>query len=214
MSIMSFFKTLFGMAKSDVASKVEQQQTATDRILVDSIKVIDPFVFDLVDPGSVITLKKNANFRLEIRRFTQFGKGNKRWHKATMNVHFDAGFKTNGTSAPNAFNLQVPSYIAMNEKNADIYNAAAFIHDGLYACQGVIEEEGVPNSKNTKRRYTLSRKECDNILSEIWRKSKFVDSITAKIGELGVNLFAGGPDHWNNDDLGCKSAFSVKIKYK
>ena len=213
MGFWHFLKSLAGLAKSDIEKKVEQQQTMSDRIVVDAVEVVEPFDFPPVDSGSIITLEKPAHFRLKMKRFTQLGSGNKRWYDAIMDVRFDKGFKTNGTSAPKIFNLQVPAYIAMTEKNANIYNAAAFIHDGLYACKGEIEEEGVPNAKNSRRRYTLSRIECDNILSEIWRKSDFVDSLTAKIGELGVNLFAGGEEHWDNDDLHCKTSFSAKIKY-
>ena len=84
---------------------------------------------------------------------------------------------------------------------------------GLYACHGEIAEKGIPNEKNDKRRHTLARRECDNLLSGIWRISDFVDDITAKIAEKGVNLFAGGPEHWDNDELRCKENFNVTIEY-
>ena len=98
-------------------------------------------------------------------------------------------------------------------ENDDIYNAAAFIHDGLYACKGEIQEKDVPKEKNESVRYTLARRECDNLLREIWIKSKFVDSLSAKIAEFGVNVVAKGPEHWDNDDLHCKEHFNVTIEY-
>lgn len=212
MSFGSFFKSLVNTIASALSSSVEESETRTNQIQVLDVKVDTPFDFDLVDAGDVITLKKNAKFRLDIKRFANID-SKKKWHKAQMTVNFEKGFKTNGTSSPKFVYLQLPAYIAGKDKNSNVYNAAAFIHDGLYACKGIIEEEGKSNSKNNKRRYTLTRKECDNILSEIWLQSKFVGEVTAKIAGGGTTIFAGGPEHWDNDEYKCKEHFSVKIKY-
>lgn len=211
MGFGSFFKSIVDSIASALSSSVEESETRTFQIQVLDVKVDTPFDFDPVDAGSVITLKKDAKFRLDIKRFANID-GKKKWHKAQLTVNFGKGFQTNGTSSPKLVYLQLPPYIARQDKNSNVYNAAAFIHDGLYACKGEIVEEGKSKGKN-KWRYTLTRKECDNILSEIWVQSKFVGEIAAKIIGAGTNVFASGPEHWDNDDLHCKAHFSVKIKY-
>ena len=229
MSLWSALKSVVNTIKSAVSSLVEKAETRNDEIEVKNVKVVKSFVFDVEildvpnddglkkvhkdDVKDIITLTEDAEFELDIRRFAQFGKEKKKWHDAKMYVKFDKGFTTNGTSAPKFFELQIPAYIAKEEENADIYNAAAFIHDGLYACKGEIQEVGKLNKENEKRRYTLTRKECDNLLYGIWKSSTYVSSLTAKVAEFGVRLAAGGPEHWDNDDLHCKDLISIKIKY-
>ena len=195
-------------------SKIKSFFSGSNEITVNDIQVIDRFQFDPVDEGDTITLKKDAHVQLEITRYADINKKGRKKHKAIMEIHFGTGFKTNGASVPKKFRREMPAYIAMDDKYAHIYNAAAFIHDGLYACKGIIEETGKNNSSNRKERYTLTRDECDDILRGIWRESRFVDRFKAAIGDLGVGLFAGGSEHWGNDDQKCSALFKVTIAYK
>jgi hypothetical protein len=229
MSLWGFIKSIGKTIKSAICSLIEDAETRNDKIKVKDVRVIKGLVFDdeslFVPDGDelknldkdqveyVICLTEDAAFEVDIERFTRFDSGKKKWHKARLYVTFKRGFKTNGTSAPKFFQTELPAYLPMVKGNADIYNLAAFVHDGLYACHGEIAEKGIPNEKNDKRRHTLARRECDNLLSGIWRISDFVDDITAKIAEKGVNLFAGGPEHWDNDELRCKENFNVTIEY-
>lgn len=229
MSFWGFIKSIGNTIKSAISSLVENAETKNDEIKVKDVRVVKGLVFDdelLFAPDDdglknldkdhveyVICLKEDAEFEVDIERFTRFDNGKKKWHKARLYVTFKSGFKTNGTSAPKFFQTELPAYLPMVQGNADVYNLASFVHDGLYACHGEIEEKGVPNEKSDKRRRTLTRRECDNILSGIWRISDFVDDITAKIAEKGVNLFAGGKEHWDNDELRCKENFNVTIEY-
>ena len=218
MGLFNFIKSVVESIKSAISKHVDEAETKTNCINVKNVSIVKPFDFDvaeIVTSGEIkkeITLKKDAHFQLDIERFANMN-NKKKWRKAKMDVFFEAGFKTNGASAPEFFKLQLPAYIDMDDDNAQKYNAAAFIHDGLYACKGVIEEEGIPNEQNDKNRYTLTRMECDNILSCVWVESKFVDPVTAKIAEKAVNVAAGGPEHWDNDDFRCKEHFSITIKY-
>ncbi len=211
MSFWGFIKSIGNTIKSAITSLVEEK---VNQIKVNKIEEVSRFVFDVNDDKEqpLITLKESAQFQLDIERYACIGKKWK-WRNAKLYVKFDKGFKTNGTSAPRVFHMNFPPYIDMNEENAGIYNAAAFIHDGLYACKGEIQEKDVPKEKNESVRYTLARRECDNLLREIWIKSKFVDSLSAKIAEFGVNVVAKGPEHWDNDDLHCKEHFNVTIEY-
>ena len=230
MSLWSALKSVVNTIKSAVSSLVEKAETRNDEIEVKDVKVVKGLVFDdetLFAPGDdglkdldkdrveyVICLKEDAEFEVDIERFTRFDNNDKKkWHKARLYVTFNKGFKTNGTSAPKFFQTELPAYLPMVKGNADVYNLASFVHDGLYACNGNIEEKGMSDKKSDKRRHTLTRRECDNILSGIWKKSGFVDGITAEFAEKGVNLFAGGPEHWDNDEYQCKDNFYVKIEY-
>jgi len=118
-----------------------------------------------------------------------------------MSVMFKKGFQTDGASAPDIFKCVVPHYKDGN----DLYNAAPFIHDGLYVWGG--EVQGLDEN--------LSREECDDFLREIWGLAGMKREIRG-IADKGIEFVAGSEDHWgpNSDDLQCKHLFVAKWQYR
>jgi len=193
----------------------EEAQTKTNQIWVKKIQ-IEPLIFDPVDPGKIITLKKDAKIQLEIERYADINKTKKKHHKAVLNIVLKKGFQTNGASTVEA-GLEdfIPASISGQEDEYDkhIFNAAPFIHDGLYGLKGEIKVENESSNPNNKTRYTLTRSECDDILYEIWRKSKYVGAGKALLAKIAVNVAAGGTEHWHVDE-NSKKYFLATIAYK
>ena len=183
-----------------------------NEITVTGVEVKKKFVFDPVDEGDVIELLEDARIIVKIKRSAKsIGKKNAR---ATLDITFKKGFLTDGASVPEKLRREMPTYIAMDDEGAHIYNAAAFIHDGLYAYEGEVKEPNIESTRKNKDWHTLTRRECDDILKGVWDKSGFSNTVKTSIGRKGVRMVAGGPDHWGNDkELHCKPYFSASIIY-
>ena len=223
-TVVSAVKTVASSAKAAIIDDIKNPEVQSNKISVKSIDVIEKFVFDVEDratedesTGKIeltphLTLTKRAHIRLHITRTAKcIGMKDR---KATLDAIFKPGFVTDGASVPESFRNILPAYIAKDDEIAHKYNAAAFIHDGLYACEGVIEERNIPSSEENKNWHTLTRSECDDILRGTWRSSGFVEHrFVASIADLAVGIAAGGPDHWGHRDENME-LFSATIQYE
>lgn len=108
-----------------------------------------------------------------------------------MKFTIKAGFKCDGASIPKAFRWFLPSW---DKKNV-MYNLGSAIHDGLYIHRGFT---------------ILSREECDDILRGIWRESG-IGRFKAGVADKCVEMFAGGKNHFGNDDYGVARYFCMEI---
>ena len=112
-----------------------------------------------------------------------------RVERALLEVELLPGYKTDGASTFWPVSLIVPQW----RHGDDDYNAAPTAHDVLYILEGIVEGEHEP--------VKLSREEVDDILRGMWRcwgMSRFV----AGCADKGVEIFAGGKNHWGNDSYG------------
>ena len=169
-----------------------------DSITVKKVNIKKGFVFDDVKPGKTIVLKEDADFTLEVTRFTAKSKDQKKKdYKAKIQVHFSKGFCTDGATTAKIprINKKLPPY----KQGDDAYNAAPFIHDGLYMKTGIIDGA------------TLSKEECDDILRGIWRD--VVGRLLASAADKAVELFAGSDAHWKYDKSKNCKLFSAKLTY-
>ena len=91
------------------------------------------------------------------------------------------GFKTDGLSVPSLFQWFLPSW---DKENAN-YNLAGIIHDTLYT---------------TKGSNIFCREEVDDIFRGLLRDSG-ISRFKAGVADKAVELFAGGENHWGNDDF-------------
>ena len=120
-----------------------------------------------------------------------------RVEKALLHVEARPGFKTDGASTFWPISKIVPQW----RKEDDKYNAAPTAHDVLYILEGIVEGEHEP--------VKLSREEVDDILRGMWRcwgMSRFV----AGCADKGVEIFAGGKNHWGNDSYNVRRYVSAK----
>lgn len=182
MGISSFFSSLFG-GKSKKADK--------NSITVDSVSQDYPLEFD---GNKTYWFTKDCIVYVKGSRYT---KSDKTTRKFLMTCTFKKGFMTDGASAPDIFGCVVPH---IKEGN-DTYNAAPFIHDGLYILRGEIDGAN------------LNREECDDILRGIWRCAN-MSRVIAGIADVGIHLVAGSSKHWGDDALDCKHLFKAKFKYQ
>ena len=91
------------------------------------------------------------------------------------------GFRTDGLSVPKVFQWFLPQW----DNNNPNYNLAGIVHDALYTRKGF----GL-----------LSREDCDSVLRGIMRDSG-ISRFKAGCADKAVELFAGGENHWGNDDF-------------
>ena len=120
-----------------------------------------------------------------------------RVERALLEVELLPGYKTDGASTFWPVSLIVPQW----RKGDDDYNAAPTAHDVLYLLKGVVEGEHEP--------VKLDREEVDDILRGIWScwgMSRFL----AGCADKGVEIFAGGKNHWGNDGYNVRRYVSAK----
>lgn len=120
-----------------------------------------------------------------------------RVESALLKVCLSAGCKTDGASTFWPISKLVPQW----RHGDDEYNAGPVAHDVLYLLEGIVEGEFEP--------VKLSREEVDDILRGIWRcwgMSRFI----AGCADKGIELFAGGKNHWGNDNFGVRQFVSAK----
>ena len=119
-----------------------------------------------------------------------------RVEKALLHVEIEPGFITDGASTFWPISKLVPQW----RKGDDKYNAAPTTHDVLYIFEGIIESKHEP--------VKLSREEVDDILRGMWRcwgMSRFI----AGCADKGVEICAGGKNHWGNDQYDVKDLVSL-----
>ena len=102
------------------------------------------------------------------------------------------GYKCDGLSVPKAFRWFLPSW----DKNNSTYNLAGAIHDALYTMEGF----GI-----------YKREQCDDIFRGILRDSG-ISRFKAGCADKAVEWFAGGKDHWGNDDFNNKLLICSSLK--
>ena len=138
-------------------------------------------------------LNSPASIRIWLTRTHSDG----REEKALLEILLGAGFMTDGASTFWPVSLLVPQW----RKGDDDYNAAPTAHDVLYILKGIVEGEHEP--------VKLIREEVDDILRGMWRcwgMSRFV----AGCADKGIEIFAGGKNHWGNDGYNVRRYVSAK----
>ena len=121
----------------------------------------------------------------------------RREEKALLEILLGAGFMTDGASTFWPVSRLVPQW----RKGDDDYNAAPTAHDVLYILKGIVEGEHEP--------VKLIREEVDDILRGMWRcwgMTRFV----AGCADKGIEIFAGGKNHWGNDGYNVRRYVSAK----
>ena len=152
--------------------------------------VVSPF---LVDGERPFVFSADAIILVNIVR--TFADG--REETACLKIDIKPGFMTDGASTFWPVSLLVPQW----RKGDDHYNAAPTAHDVLYILKGIIEGEHEP--------VKLGREEVDDILRGMWRcwgMTRFV----AGCADKGVEIFAGGKNHWGNDGYNVRRYVSAK----
>lgn len=172
-------------------SLVSKKQTTNDKnsITVNALEMDRPLVFE---GNGMYHFTRDCYVYVKGSRYT---KSDKKTRNFMMTCLFKRGFMSDGASAP-AF---AKSFVPDVKKGDNVYNAAPFIHDGLYMLKGYI------NGAN------LTREECDDILRGIWRLAG-INRAVAGAADLGVHVFAGSDDHWGNDYNDCKHLFGCKFE--
>ena len=101
--------------------------------------------------------------------------------KLGVSAVFSEGFRCDGLSVPVAFRWFLKSWDSKNM----LYNFAGAFHDWLYATKG--------------NGCKFSREECDDIFRGILRESG-IGRFKAGLADKAVELFAGGKEHWGEDN--------------
>ena len=128
----------------------------------------------------------NNNFLLIVRADVTAG-------LVELTFTFREGFRCDGLSVPWAFRWFLPSW---DSKNA-LYNVAGAVHDWLYATKG----------------YSMfNREECDDVFRGILRESG-IGRFKAGCADKAVELFAGGKNHWGNDDYKIADKCSMVVRF-
>lgn len=152
--------------------------------------VVSPF---LVDGERPFVFSAGAKILVNIVR--TFADG--REETAFLEIDIKPGFMTDGASTFWPVSLLVPQW----RKGDDVYNAAPTAHDVLYILEGIVDGEHEP--------VKLIREEVDDILRGMWRcwgMSRFV----AGCADKGIEIFAGGKNHWGNDGYKVRKYVSAK----
>jgi len=178
MCIISFFKKIFG--------KKDKNSITVDRVFVDSL--------NFEGNGGMYFIKGNNYVHIFGSRYT---KSDKQTRHFELTCKFMDGFMSDGASAPDLAKHFVPDV----KLGDDLYNAAPFVHDGLYMYEGNITGAN------------LTREECDDILRGIWRNAGMSRPI-AGIADIGIYAFAGSDKHWGDDSNNCKHCFEGRFEYR
>ena len=99
------------------------------------------------------------------------------------------GYVTDGASTKWPVTLLVPNW----RPGDDRYNAAPTVHDVLYGEKGL-----VPGLTAETPALDLSREECDDVIRGMWH-CQGMGRFLAGCADKGLELFAGGKQHWGND---------------
>lgn len=102
------------------------------------------------------------------------------------------GFRCDGLSVPWFARWFLPTW---DQKNS-LYNLAGALHDWLYSTKGNYGK--------------FTREECDDIFRGLLRESR-ISRFKAGCADKAVEWFAGGKDHWNNDEYGIRPLARMEI---
>ena len=102
------------------------------------------------------------------------------------------GFRCDGLSVPRIFRWFLPSW---DEKNP-VYNLAGAFHDWLYSTGGNCG--------------MFTREECDDVFRGLLRESG-IGRFKAGCADKAVEWFAGGDDHWANDEYGIRPLAHMEV---
>lgn len=102
------------------------------------------------------------------------------------------GFRCDGLSVPKIFRWFLPSW---DEKNT-LYNVAGALHDWLYSTKGNFG--------------MFTREECDDFFRGLLRESG-IGRFKAGCADKAVEWFAGGEDHWENDEYGTRPLARMEV---
>lgn len=114
------------------------------------------------------------------------GDDENRFYKITLK----AGFRCDGLSVPSLFQWFLPSW----DKKNFVYNVAGAVHDALYTTGGWYG--------------TFCREQCDDIFRSLLREAG-ISRFKAGCADKAVEWFAGGPEHWRNDEFKNKNFIVV-----
>ena len=128
----------------------------------------------------------NNNFLLIVRADVTAG-------LVELTFTFREGFRCDGLSVPCAFHWFLKSW---DNKNA-LYNVAGAVHDWLYTTKG----------------YSMfNREACDDIFRGLLRESG-IGRFKAGCADKAVEWFAGGKNHWGNDDYKIADKCSMVVRF-
>lgn len=144
--------------------------------MIEHLTVID---VKFVTGGPNVTNKKPYEYTTDFAVDVFFADEKKTRYKMRCMIY--AGFKLDGASRPGFFGCLVKNW---SKKNA-LYNVGTTLHDAFYIHQGF----GV-----------FSREAVDDLLVQIWKMSGEINAFVGFFVDKGIQLFAGGPEHWGNDD--------------
>lgn len=181
------------MGLSSLINKVKKVVEAVDVGSSITVTEVDPNFQFCFEKKSCYCFTKDCTVRIKGTRTLKKGATPKKFE---MTCVFKKGFTTDGASAPEFAKFIVPAV----KEGDDIYNAAPFIHDGLYMYKGKIDGA------------ELTRDECDDILRGIWRISGMSRTV-AGVADLGTHVVAGSSDHWGNASAEDKKFFKATFKY-
>ena len=123
-----------------------------------------------------------------------------RKYRGVISICLLDGYMTDGASTKWPISLLVPNW----RRGDDRYNAAPTAHDVLYGLQGVIR-----GLTKTTPDIELSREECDDVIRGMWRcwgMGRFL----AGCADKGLELCAGGSQHWGNDSYNVRDRAVVR----
>lgn len=149
---------------------------------------ISPFLWRTENDGSHV-LKRTATLCFEM---------GKDGFVSTAKIRFcgestdGAGFRCDGLSVPRLLRWFLPSW---DDRNG-LYNVAGAVHDWLYTTGGNFG--------------MFTREECDDIFRGLLRESG-IGRFKAGCADKAVEWFAGGKDHWNNDNYGVAGLARMEV---
>ena len=163
---------------------MSRTKCTVEKVVVSSLITTDKRPFEFIYRASVLVW------------LTRTYKDEKK-EKALLEIVLEPKYKTDGASTFWPISKLVPQW----RNGDDDYNAAPTAHDVLYILNGIVEGEHEP--------VKLIREEVDDILRGMWRcwgMSRFL----AGCADKGVEIFAGGKNHWGNDGYNVRRYVSAK----
>lgn len=109
-----------------------------------------------------------------------------------LKLNLAKDFRTDGASIPPIFNWFLPRW---DNKNM-MYNCGSIVHDCLYTYAGIDNY--------------FTRSEADDFIRGIWRCSG-ISRFKASLADVCLAIFAGGDEHWGDDDLDNKKNNLIKF---
>lgn len=111
----------------------------------------------------------------------------------TVVVTMLPGYRCDGLSVPKIFRWFMKSW----DESNDLYNMAGAIHDWLYATKGDYGK--------------FTRSECDDIFRGLLREAG-KSRKKAGAADWAVGVFAGGSNHWGNDEYKVRNLVQLTVR--